>query len=94
MKIYIVKGSTGEYSDNQEWLVAWYKEERLARKHCELADKEAKVIYIDCESKLISYWNIPSGSNKYDPNMMTNYTGTNYSVEEVEEGTLMEIEVI
>jgi len=38
MKIYIVHGTCGEYSDRTEWSVCAYDEEHLARAHVEAAE--------------------------------------------------------
>jgi hypothetical protein len=36
--IYVVTGSSGEYSDWTKWLVAAYEDEQAARHHAERAD--------------------------------------------------------
>ncbi len=84
MKIYLVVGSTGEYSDSINWYVAWYKNEKKAQKHCELATQEAKIIKFKYEDKY--GYEMPLGINKYDKYMQMDYTGTIYNVEKVEEG--------
>ena len=38
-KVYVVEGSTGEYSDHREWPVAAYMREDLAREHADKAKK-------------------------------------------------------
>jgi len=38
MKIYIVNGSCGEYSDRQEWQICAYESEHLAKSHVEGAE--------------------------------------------------------
>ena len=79
-KVYIVVGSTGQYSDTMYWYVKAYAEESDAERHAKLAKSECDVI---CAGR-DSYWDIPEGANKYDPRMSVDYTGVFYSVEEVE----------
>jgi len=43
-KIYVVMGTTGEYSDRSEWLVIAYFDEEKAKQHVTLARQEAKRI--------------------------------------------------
>ena len=45
MKIYIVRGPTGEYSDRSEWVVCAYPNKRDAEKHADLAKIELHRIY-------------------------------------------------
>lgn len=76
MKIYIVHGSTGEYSDRKEWIVCAYKEEDHARKHVLAASSTARELII----KYGNYYNIPRGANPFDPEMSVDCTGVNYDV--------------
>jgi len=91
MKIWIVYGSTGEYSDRVEWAVMAYTDELKARVHVEnctawfreygpyanLAPREPKwAAYIR--------WNDQKLANPYDPNMSVDYTGTRWYLDEVE----------
>lgn len=43
-KIYVVMGTTGEYSDRSEWPVIAYFDEEKAKQHVTLARQEAKRI--------------------------------------------------
>ena len=82
-KIYVVSGSTGEYSDRREWNVAaYFSEARAARRVVEL-DRVAKEIYqrtrgpapdLDAWSDEYKQAIATSG----DPDMQIDYTGTNY----------------
>jgi hypothetical protein len=77
MDIFIVMGTTGEYSDRSEWPVIAYQDESLANRHVYLATGKANEIYglmIDN----INDDDLPE--NPYDPNMKMDYTGTNYFV--------------
>jgi hypothetical protein len=43
MKIYVVQGSTGEYSDHKEWLVCAFKDEKKAQELVVQLTQEGKV---------------------------------------------------
>ena len=49
MKIYIVFGWAGEYSDREEWPVAAYSDEKLAQDHVRLATRESAKSIIEHE---------------------------------------------
>lgn len=78
MKIYIVEGTTGEYSDRSEWPVAAYADESLAQQHAEAAKRWYEEH--DCFER--HYDEI--FQNPFDPFMHINYTGTDWTVYEVE----------
>jgi hypothetical protein len=80
-KIYIVEGSTGEYSDHREWLVAAYYSEQNAQAHVLRATQRANELYVEHKD---AYYNIPSGANQHDPQMSSDYTGTRYNYYETE----------
>jgi hypothetical protein len=72
VKIYVVMGSTGEYSDHSTWTVCAYQDKQRAEEHADLAMMEARKIrehddYFNSEDK-----------NIYDPKMQMQYTGTDY----------------
>lgn len=46
MTVYVVMGSTGEYSDRNEWGVAVYSDENLAKEHVQRATKVANEIKV------------------------------------------------
>jgi hypothetical protein len=77
MKIYIVEGSTGEYSDRQDWIVCAYQSKEKAEEHADKAEHRAK------EMLPKRYSNF-EGQNEFDPHMRMDYTGTEYYVIETE----------
>jgi len=78
-KIYVVIGSTGEYSDRMEWLVKAFTSEKKAMKHVTKASEAARKIELNRKSP----YHAPENLNIYDPQMLMDYTGTNYHYEEV-----------
>lgn len=91
--LHIVRGATGQYSDQREWLVAAYEDESEARAHERAADIRAK----DFEKarcphdEKMNDWCEPCGRNGYDeaairawmgdldPEALSmDYTGTSY----------------
>ena len=81
MKIYIVHGTTGEYSDRTEWIVCAYPSKvdaqahvMCAQRHCP-PEKEAYRSYVDGGERL---------KNPYDPHFRMDYTGTYYYLTETE----------
>jgi hypothetical protein len=79
MKIYIVNGATGEYSDQDDWVVCAYRDRALADAHVHDAMIRAKEI-----EKSGSRYEQKKGENEFDPNMRMDYTGTKYYVVETE----------
>jgi hypothetical protein len=79
MKIYIVQGSTGEYSDHIEWIVCAYKDEKKAQEHVVKASEAARQYKIEYHKSRIT-----PETNPYDPQFQMDYTGTNYTVIETE----------
>lgn len=51
MKVYVVFGSTGEYSDRSEWPVAVYPVKREAEAHVALADKRARELCVSADGR-------------------------------------------
>lgn len=80
MKIYIVFGGTGEYSDHQTWMVKAFRDEDQAKALVENASWAANAIDAVRENRYDS----PNGANPYDPDMYMDYTGTSYYIESVE----------
>lgn len=73
MKVYVVMGSTGEYSDHNEWVVGAFLSEGKAKERVELASTRAR------ELTLPDYPYMKEGEkNEYDPEFRADYTGTNY----------------
>lgn len=81
-KIYVVYGSTGEYSDRGEWTVAAYSDEAHAKQHVEAATKRANEIEVLCGGA--RHFDPDRYQNEYDKNMGMDYTGTSYYYGEVE----------
>lgn len=77
--IYVVFGTAGEYSDRREWPIIAHTDIEKARELVVNATKAAAELY----AKHGEY-DIPEGSNPYDPKMDTDYTGTSYFYHEVE----------
>ena len=88
MLIYIVQGSTGEYSDHTEWLVKAFDSESLAQTYAEKCGEEFRRMVNEYRSKAacddyptsfdLDEHNIKQ--NAHDPDMQCDYTGTNYNV--------------
>ncbi|HZF98301.1 MAG TPA: hypothetical protein VEY92_08675 [Pseudoxanthomonas sp.] len=68
--IYVVIGTTGEYSDCREWMVAAYMDKAMAEQHVTLASASAPKGDVD--------WQDYEAKNPYDPGMSVDYTGTQY----------------
>ena len=65
MRIYIVTGATGEYSDHFKWTIVGYLSEKLAKQHVSNALRRAEEI-----KKQYQYtFEIPPGINEFDPKM-------------------------
>ena len=82
MKIYVVTGRTGEYSDRREWFVKAFVSESRAAELVTLADKRAA----ELAATNWRSWDddFPKYSNEHDPDMDMDYTGTSYHIDEVE----------
>lgn len=76
--IYVVTGATGKWSDRTEWMVAAYRDERLAMEHVTKADEAARVIEGNLGGRR---WDVSDGISPYDPYMLMDYTGTHYYYE-------------
>jgi hypothetical protein len=77
--VFVVMGTTGEYSDRNEWAVMAYLDEDKAQEHVVNADRRAKELFAthqDCYS-------IERGANEFDPDMSMSYTGTSYFIYKV-----------
>ncbi len=78
--IWLVHGSTGQYSDHMEWIVCGYKTEEEAKRHSELAQARADELNRDYANR----WHLPKGANEWDSFMRTDYNGTRYTYSMVE----------
>jgi len=79
-KIFVVIGTTGEYSDRSEWLVLAFRDEEKAKEHVINATRRANEIQVTRPSQ----YSVAKELNEFDPNMSMDYTGTSYSYSEVE----------
>lgn len=79
-KIWIVEGTTGEYSDRFDWTVCAYTSKEKAEQHARDAMQRAMEI---SKSRRTRY-DTPKGINEFDPNMQMDYTGTEYYTVETE----------
>lgn len=75
MRIFIVTGTTGEYSDRTEWLVTAFLNEERAKELVVLASARARQIQLDYKD---DYWDLPGDISDYDPKFTMDYTGTSY----------------
>lgn len=69
-QIFLVIGTTGEYSDRDEWYVAAYRDRAKAESHALLAKAEGATLK-------------RGDKNAYDKDFQKDYTGTDYYVAEV-----------
>jgi hypothetical protein len=87
MTIYIVQGSTGEYSDRTDWIVCAYTDKEKADEHATKA--EAWGIGYAGRWEVRDYSAkedvaMENDKNPFDPNFRQDYTGTSYWVKECE----------
>jgi hypothetical protein len=92
--VWVVIGTTGEYSGRNEWVVAVYLEKGLAERHADLAmEEERRLLKAREASGVESYVFIyeqdslaPEHAallvNRYDPKAQRDYTGTDYHAAE------------
>lgn len=90
-KIYVVEGSTGEYSDHDEWMVKAFTAESVAREFVEKCTEEANRVQSEIQIKtgrwyvsVTDFEEYNIAKNKYDPDMRVDYTGVNYNISCVE----------
>jgi hypothetical protein len=77
--IYLVLGTTGEYSDHTEWNVAAYTEKTAAEEHARLLNEWVKGTDVfDFDARKDKAQKCP-----YDPMCEIDYTGTEYVVMEI-----------
>lgn len=74
-QIHVVMGSTGEYSDHQEWSVAAYFSKSKAEEHVVKASARARELIAE-KGEFGSF----KGGNEFDAEMQVDYTGVNYYV--------------
>lgn len=81
MKVYVVIGTTGEYSDRMEWLVCGFLDEEKAKERVLLAEGFARDSFISGEFNRYDDVEI---KNPYDGKFQIDYTGTDYYYAEIE----------
>lgn len=79
--VYIVTGTTGEYSDRSEWLVAAYYTEGLAKKH--VMDAE-KWYLMNGGDNMCDLFEGELPENPFDPDMYISYTGASWFIQKAE----------
>lgn len=82
MKIFIVMGRTGEYSDSREWVVCAFVSEAEAKDYVDKCSKMADELMVRRGSRY-SY-NFEPDLNPLDPYFQMDYTGTSYWAEPTE----------
>lgn len=80
MTIYVVRGQTGEYSDRSEWLVKAFRTVEETQAFIIKCDAIAKQLFIEYKN---SRWST-AGLHPYDKKFLMDYTGTNYSYDEID----------
>lgn len=90
MPIWVLQGSTGEYSDRTDWIVCAYSDEAKANSDCSKANDEAHKCFKALEEKDLRYpcgdadeaqeRNIRAEILIVDPYAQFDYTGTSYWV--------------
>jgi len=68
MKIYVVRGTTGEYSDRNEWAVIAYRNEKEAQEFIKKAKKRAEEIFATGN---YHFWDEKPEVNEFDPDGTT-----------------------
>jgi hypothetical protein len=83
--VYVVMGTTGEYSDRSEWPVLAHLKKPDAERHVELASDWARQrrYHEDAQRDVANYNSHRDENNPHDPNMQVDYTGVSYYVLDV-----------
>lgn len=84
MKIYVVTGTTGEYSDRSEWLVKAFTDEKKAEEFVNMASGLAREIELKRESRYSGLDGIDPSEYAFDPHFSMYDTGTFYTYDSVE----------
>lgn len=81
--IYIVQGSTGEYSDHREWFVDAWTSEAAAQNRITQLDRLMQETNVNGEYEDYDEWgrrlSAMQNSDNGDPLFQRDYTGTHYS---------------
>jgi hypothetical protein len=86
-KIYVVMGSTGEYSDGREWMVAAYTDEEKAKTHVELANARVRELGISFDDDSVLWQDrdkFAEAMKPLDDQCQVDYTGTGYHLVDVD----------
>lgn len=81
MNIYVVIGSTGEYSDHNEWMVKAFKTEEAAQTHVKTLDDKTLELGVRYDADHPEYDQREKAQEimkVLDPNFSCDYTGTRY----------------
>ncbi len=78
-EIYVVIGTTGEYSDKTEWPVKAFFD--LSKAEDVVVKATARAAELDAKRE--SRYRAGEEKNEYDPNMQMDYTGTWYEIMKV-----------
>lgn len=84
MRIYIIQGATGEYSDRAEWLVGAFKNEDEAKKFVIEAEEISRVHFINYKASESKFKYSNNATSHLDPQFKLDYTGTFYNIIETE----------
>lgn len=80
-KVWVVMGSTGEYSDHREWFIG-FGTEIEAKERVEFLSSKARELKL-CEGNLERDYEVRRGNEKamleYDSAFQCDYTGSNYT---------------
>lgn len=79
MMVFVVMGTTGEYSDGIEWPVLAFTDEEDAKRHVENASRRANEIQVTRRRH-----DLTEPVNEFDKEMKIFYTGTSYYYFQVE----------
>ncbi|MCA1807741.1 MAG: hypothetical protein LC687_07835 [Actinobacteria bacterium] len=82
---YVVFGSTGEYSDHEEWVVQAFTDERVAMRFVAACDAHGRHLRLEYEAaeddvaeRFIRDYKGRTYDHPYDPNFTYDYSGFNY----------------
>ena len=85
--VYVVMGSTGEYSNRREWPVRGYFTEAEAQAEVLRLDEIARVVRLEIETRRdAGDWNtdgLVAAARQADPAFDHDYTGTSYFIYDV-----------
>lgn len=76
--IYVVLGTTGEYSDRMEWVVRAFRNEKTAQDQVEFLTEKWAALKAGLERYTDEYRNAEKAMTEWDPNFYEDYTGTSW----------------